>query len=64
MPRRDAERGPAGFALGATLTPIAALTAIARRHGAAPVAFIVPPLASAVLVDLAKAFITQAFPAL
>ncbi|WP_118136449.1 sodium/glutamate symporter [Oceanicella sp. SM1341] len=56
--------GFAGFALGATPTAIANMTAVTKRHGPSPVAFIILPLVSAFFVDLANAFIIQAFLAL
>ncbi|MEM1074847.1 MAG: sodium/glutamate symporter [Pseudomonadota bacterium] len=53
--------GFAGFALGATPTAIANMSAVTKRYGAAPLAFIVLPLVSAFFVDLANAFIIQFF---
>lgn len=53
--------GFAGFALGATPTAIANMTAVTQRYGPSPVAFIVLPLVSAFFVDLANAIIIQLF---
>lgn len=56
--------GFAGFALGATPTAIANMTAVTKRHGPAPLAFVVLPLVSAFFVDIANATIIQGFLAL
>ena len=53
--------GFAGFALGATPTAIANMTAVTHKYGPSPLAFIVLPLVSAFFVDIANAFIIQAF---
>ncbi|MEM9061670.1 MAG: sodium/glutamate symporter [Pseudomonadota bacterium] len=53
--------GFGGFALGATPTAIANMTAVTKRYGPAPLAFIILPLVSAFFVDLANAFVIQAF---
>ncbi|MEM7211283.1 MAG: sodium/glutamate symporter [Pseudomonadota bacterium] len=53
--------GFGGFALGATPTAIANMTAVTKRYGPSPLAFIVLPLVSAFFVDLANAFIIQFF---
>ncbi len=53
--------GFAGFALGATPTAIANMTAVTQRYGPSPLAFIVLPLVSAFFVDLANALIIQKF---
>lgn len=53
--------GFAGFALGATPTAIANMTAVTHKYGASPLAFIVLPLVSAFFVDIANAFIIQLF---
>ncbi|MEM9784464.1 MAG: sodium/glutamate symporter, partial [Pseudomonadota bacterium] len=53
--------GFGGFALGATPTAIANMTAVTKRYGPAPMAFIILPLVSAFFVDLANAFIIQLF---
>ncbi|MGD1925355.1 MAG: sodium/glutamate symporter [Paracoccaceae bacterium] len=53
--------GFGGFALGATPTAIANMTAVTKRYGPAPLAFIILPLVSAFFVDLANAFIIQGF---
>lgn len=56
--------GFGGFALGATPTAIANMTAVTKRYGPAPMAFIILPLVSAFFVDLANAFIIQFFVAI
>ncbi len=53
--------GFAGFTLGATPTAIANMSAVTKRYGQAPLAFIVLPLVSAFFVDLANAFIIRFF---
>ncbi len=53
--------GFAGFALGATPTAIANMTAVTKSHGAAPTAFIILPLVGAFFVDITNAFIIQFF---
>jgi ESS family glutamate:Na+ symporter len=53
--------GFAGFALGATPTAIANMSAVTKRYGPAPLAFIILPLVSAFFVDLANAFIIRFF---
>lgn len=53
--------GFGGFALGATPTAIANMTAVTKRYGPAPLAFIVLPLVSAFFVDLANAVIIKLF---
>jgi ESS family glutamate:Na+ symporter len=47
--------GFVGFGLGATPTAIATMTAVTKHYGPSPTAFIVLPLVSAFLVDLANA---------
>lgn len=47
--------GFTGISLGATPTAIANMTAVTRRHGAAPMAFIILPLVSAFFIDLVNA---------
>ncbi len=56
--------GFAGFALGATPTAIANMTAVTKTHGPAPQAFIILPLVGAFFVDITNAFVMQAFLAL
>lgn len=51
--------GFGGFALGATPTAIANMTAVTKRYGPSPIAFIVLPLVSAFFVDIANAFVIQ-----
>ncbi|MEM1342929.1 MAG: sodium/glutamate symporter, partial [Pseudomonadota bacterium] len=51
--------GFGGFALGATPTAIANMTAVTKRYGPAPIAFVVLPLVSAFFVDLANAVVIQ-----
>ena len=53
--------GFAGFALGATPTAIANMTAVTQRYGPSPLAFIILPLVSAFFVDIANAFVIQWF---
>ncbi|MEM8811891.1 MAG: sodium/glutamate symporter [Pseudomonadota bacterium] len=53
--------GFAGFTLGATPTAIANMSAVTKRYGASPLAFIVLPLVSAFFVDLANAVLIQLF---
>ena len=53
--------GFAGFALGATPTAIANMTAVTKSHGAAPTAFIILPLVGAFFVDITNAFVIQFF---
>ncbi|MEO1193435.1 MAG: sodium/glutamate symporter [Pseudomonadota bacterium] len=56
--------GFAGFALGATPTAIANMTAVTKTHGPSPQAFIILPLVGAFFVDIANALVIQAFLAL
>jgi ESS family glutamate:Na+ symporter len=49
--------GFGGFALGATPTAIANMTAVTKSHGQAPTALIILPLVAAFFVDLANAFV-------
>ena len=51
--------GFGGFALGATPTAIANMTAVTRSHGAAPNAFVILPLVSAFFVDITNAGVIQ-----
>ncbi|WP_417685310.1 sodium/glutamate symporter [Roseibium sp.] len=53
--------GFAGFALGATPTAIANMTAVTKQYGAATRAFLILPLLSAFFVDLANAAIIWLF---
>ena len=53
--------GFAGFSLGATPTAIANMTAVTKRHGPAPTAFIILPLVGAFFVDITNAFVIQFF---
>ncbi|MGP1395359.1 MAG: sodium/glutamate symporter [Inquilinaceae bacterium] len=53
--------GFAGFALGATPTAIANMSAVTKRYGAAPTAFIILPLVSAFFVDIANAVVIRVF---
>jgi ESS family glutamate:Na+ symporter len=53
--------GFGGFALGATPTAIANMTAVAKKHGPAPNAFIILPLVAAFFVDIANAGIIGYF---
>jgi ESS family glutamate:Na+ symporter len=51
--------GFGGFALGATPTAIANMTAVTKRYGPSPIAFVVLPLVSAFFVDIANAIVIQ-----
>ena len=51
--------GFGGFALGATPTAIANMTAVTKRYGPSPLAFVVLPLVSAFFVDIANAVVIQ-----
>ncbi|MEM9475377.1 MAG: sodium/glutamate symporter [Pseudomonadota bacterium] len=53
--------GFGGFALGATPTAIANMTAVTKRYGPSPLAFVILPLVSAFFVDLANAIVIQFF---
>ena len=53
--------GFAGFALGATPTAIANMTAVTKKYGPATQAFLILPLVSAFFVDLANAVIILLF---
>ncbi len=53
--------GFAGFALGATPTAIANMTAVTKRFGSSTQAFLILPLVSAFFVDLANAAIILLF---
>ena len=50
-----------GFNLGSTATAIANMQAITAKHGPAPRAFLIVPLAGAFLVDLMNAVILTGF---
>ncbi len=51
--------GFADFSLGATPTAIANMTAVTKRYGPSPLAFVVLPLVSAFFVDIANAIVIQ-----
>ncbi|TRY29221.1 sodium/glutamate symporter [Aliiglaciecola sp. M165] len=51
--------GFGGFALGATPTAIANMTAVTKAHGPAPTAFIILPLVGAFFVDISNSFIIK-----
>ncbi len=51
--------GFGGFAMGATPTAIANMTAVTKSHGPAPLAFIILPLVAAFFVDVANAFVIR-----
>ena len=51
--------GFGGFAMGATPTAIANMTAVTKTHGPAATAFIILPLVAAFFVDVANAFIIR-----
>ena len=52
--------GFGGFALGATPTAIANMTAVTKANGPAPLAFIILPLVAAFFVDVTNAFVIRA----
>lgn len=52
--------GFAGFSLGATPTAIANMTAVTKKYGPSPIAFIVLPLVSAFFVSIANVIVIQA----
>ncbi|AEF05668.1 sodium/glutamate symporter [Alteromonas naphthalenivorans] len=51
--------GFGGFALGATPTAIANMTAVTKSHGPAPLAFIILPLVAAFFVDVTNSFVIR-----
>ena len=51
--------GFGGFALGATPTAIANMTAVTKTHGPAPLAFIILPLVAAFFVDVTNSMVLQ-----
>ncbi len=51
--------GFGGFALGATPTAIANMTAVSKKHGPAPLAFIILPLVAAFFVDITNSVVLQ-----
>lgn len=51
--------GFGGFALGATPTAIANMTAVTKVHGPAPLAFIILPLVAAFFVDIANSLLIR-----
>jgi len=51
--------GYAGLALGATPTAIANMTAVTKKYGASPKAFIIVPLVGAFFIDISNAVIIQ-----
>jgi sodium--glutamate symport carrier gltS len=53
--QRPVSAGFSGISLGATPAAIANMTAVAKVHGAAPMAFIILPLVSAFFIDIANA---------
>ncbi|TPH17298.1 sodium/glutamate symporter [Litorilituus lipolyticus] len=53
--------GYAGLGLGATPTAIANMTAVTKKYGASPQAFIVIPLIGAFFIDISNAIIIQWF---
>lgn len=52
--------GYAGFAMGATPTAMANMTAVSKQYGAAPRAFLIIPLIGAFFIDVSNAFVIQA----
>ena len=53
--------GFAGFSLGSTPTVVANMTAVTKKHGPSPTAFIILPLVGAFFVDLTNACVIQFF---
>ncbi len=53
--------GFAGFTLGATPTAVANMSAVTKKYGPAPLAFIVLPLVAAFFVDLANSLVITLF---
>ncbi|WP_199608938.1 sodium/glutamate symporter [Flocculibacter collagenilyticus] len=53
--------GFGGFALGATPTAVANMTAVTKANGPAPTAFLILPLVAAFFVDLTNAFVIRFF---
>ena len=53
--------GFGGFAMGATPTAIANMTAVTKRYGPSPMAFVILPLVSAFFVDIVNSFAIQFF---
>ncbi len=53
--------GYVGFALGATPTAIANMTAVTKLYGPSPKAFIIVPLIGAFFIDLANAIVIQLY---
>jgi ESS family glutamate:Na+ symporter len=53
--------GYAGLGLGATPTAVANMTAVTRKCGPSPLAFLIVPLVGAFFIDIANAFIIQFF---
>lgn len=51
--------GFGGFALGATPTAIANMTAVTKSHGPAPLAFIILPFVAAFFVDITNSFVIK-----
>ena len=54
-------RGFIGFALGATPTAMANMTAVTQRYGPSHVAFLIVPLVGAFFVDIANTLVIQLF---
>lgn len=53
--------GAGGLTLGATPTAIANMTAVTKRYGPSPLAFVVLPLVSAFFIDIVNSFAIQFF---
>ncbi|BCD96503.1 sodium/glutamate symporter [Marinagarivorans cellulosilyticus] len=56
-----AASGYAGLVMGATPTAIANMTAVTKKYGAAPKAFIIVPLVGAFFIDITNAIIIKFF---
>ena len=53
--------GHCGFGLGATPTAVANMSALTKRFGPAPQAFLVVPLMGAFFIDLLNAIVIQVY---
>ncbi|MEM1411217.1 MAG: sodium/glutamate symporter [Pseudomonadota bacterium] len=51
--------GYSGFAMGATPTAMANMTAVSKQYGAAPRAFLIIPLIGAFFIDVSNAFVIR-----
>ena len=51
--------GFVGYGLGATPTAIANMTAVTKKHGPSPLAFLIVPLVAAVFIDVVNAIVLR-----